>query len=86
MKLGTQISAITGISAFKSITYIEHDGELTCNPDEIANTLAARYAEVSSTESYPLNFLASKDKAEHHLDFECEGYRTYNVPFTMREL
>ena len=50
------------------------------------STLAARYAEVSSTESYPLNFFARKDEVEHDLDFKCEGYRSYNMPFTMRVL
>ena len=78
---------------FKPIICTEYQSELISNPDEIANTLAAIYANVSSTESYPLNFLARNDEVEHNsegykhtFDFECEEYRTYNVPSTMRKL
>ena len=63
-----------------------HKGELICNPDEIVDTLAARYVEVSSTESYTLNFFARKNEVKDDFDFECEWYRTYNVSTTMREL
>ena len=57
-----KIKATAGTSVFKPIASIEHDGELICNTDEIAGTLAARYAEVRSTESHPLNFLTGKDE------------------------
>ena len=55
-------------SVFKVITCIEHDGELICNRNRIADTLVAIYAEVSSTGSYFLNFLARKDEVERDLD------------------
>ena len=72
---------------FKVNTHaLEDDDEFICKPDEIADTLTARYDEVNSTESYPLNFLARKEEIEYDLDFECEGYRSYNVSFTMKEL
>ena len=48
--------------------------------------MAARYAEVSITESYPFYFLARKPKVKQELDFETEGYRTSNVHFTTRKL
>ena len=44
-----KIRAITDTSVIKLITYIEHDGELIRNPDEIDHILAARYAMTSST-------------------------------------
>ena len=61
---------------FKPTTFIEHDDELIYNPDDIADILVARYVEVSSTESDPLDFLSRKEKA--NLDFQSEVYRTYN--------
>ena len=55
-------------------------------PDEIGNNLPAHNAKVSSTESYPHDFLARKAEVEQDIDFETEGHRTYKVPFTLREL
>ena len=42
---------------------------LIFNPDVIADTFPVRCANVSSTESYPHNFLARKVEVEHDLDF-----------------
>ena len=54
---------------------------------KFVDTLAARYTKVTSrpTEGYSLNFPARKDEVEHELDFECEKYRTYNLPFMKSE-
>ena len=67
--------------------YCMYDGKFMWNPDEIVDILAAQYNQVSSTESYPLDFLEKKKKIKLNkiLTFELKG-RTYRVPFTMKEL
>ena len=70
---------------FKLITCIKYIDELVCNPDEIADTLTARYAEVSRTESYSFDFLARKAEVEQNLNLGTERCRTNNVAFRMRE-
>lgn len=50
-KVWEKIIEIADTSLFKPITYIEDNGELICNPDEITDTFGVRYAGVSSTES-----------------------------------
>ena len=81
-----KIIAFRVTSVFKPISCIEHDKHLISNSKEIVDIFYTRYAEVSSTESYALNFLAREHEVEHELDFKCQGHKTYNVPFTMKEL
>ena len=65
-----KVRAIASTSMFKPISCIEQNGESICNSDEIADTLAAKYAEVSNTESNPLNLHTRKDEVDYDFDFE----------------
>ena len=48
---------------------------------ENINTVAAWYAQVSSSESYPHNFFARKTAVEQDIDFETEFHNIYYLPF-----
>ena len=48
--------------------------------------MAARYAKLVVQKDILKISFVKKDEIEHNLHFECERYRTYNVPFTMREI
>ena len=63
------------------VTSINHDGEFNCNSNEIADTLAVRYVDVSSIETYPLDFLVGKAEVGRDLDIEiCATGDTAAVP------
>ena len=72
-----KIRAISGTSESKPVICIGDDGELTCNLDEIADTLAARYVEVSNTESNPLNSSPRKMKSNMTLASNVKGIGRY---------
>ena len=66
-----KITAFSGSSVFKSIT--QHNGELICNPNEIADTLV-RYAKVSGTERVILSIsLQGKMKSNTTLTLNVNG-------------
>ena len=68
-----KIKAIVGISEFKLITYVEHDGEFIRNLNEIADNLVTGCNQVSSSDVYPYNFHARKAKIEHDRDFQLKS-------------
>ncbi|KAK7867868.1 hypothetical protein R5R35_008617 [Gryllus longicercus] len=82
-----KIRSIAGKNVFSPITCIEHEGQLICNPDEIANALATQYSKASGTNSYPKDFLdKKKEEEEQVLDFTTNIDKPYNALFTWREL
>lgn len=82
-----KIRSIAGKNVFSPITCIEHEGQLICNPDEIANVFASQYSKVSNTNSYPEDFLEKKREEEGKiLNFTTDIDEPYNALFTRREL
>lgn len=71
---------------FKPLTSIEHHVKTICNPNEIAEILATQYTMASSSNSYPEKFFIRKDEIEQNLDFEIKESKSYNIPFTMKEI
>ncbi|GBL85216.1 RNA-directed DNA polymerase from mobile element jockey [Araneus ventricosus] len=71
----------------KSLSVFNYNGQIISRIEGIANILGKKFAEVSSNEFYPQDFIVFKRREENFkFDFEPSCNEKYNIKFTMHEL
>ena len=86
-KAWNMIQRICGKEGGPRTAHLKVDGSLITDTKQIANTLAQKFADNSSTTNHSLHFQKYKEKAEKtKLNLTSDNTEDYNQPFSLTEL
>ena len=86
-KVWDMIRKISGKSCHQPIKHLQINNTLITGASDIANALANKFSENSSTQHYSTNFKQHKAAAEKRtINFSSDNLEDYNLPFSTTEL